>query len=200
MENVRSFLGLAGYYRAFSKNFASIASPLTRLLKKDVLFSGMTLNNSFNILKDVLTRAPILAIPDYSLPFTLCSHPSALGIGAVRMQTEESKPPYAIAYASRGLTAAESKYSVTHCEAILLVSIQITAVIPLFHGKNFTGRLARCYLTIQQFGLTFKYLHGKANTVADVLSRNTPVSAVIEVANFSLSELHITQRQDTNMV
>ncbi len=68
MENVRSFLGLASYYRVFVKNFASIASPRTRLLKKDVHFLWIDAQEqSFNTLKDVLTRAPIIAFPDYSL-------------------------------------------------------------------------------------------------------------------------------------
>ncbi len=166
----------------------------------------MTLTYSLNTLKEVLTRASILAFLDYSLPFTLCTDASALGIGAVFMQTEESKRPQVIAYASRVLTAAEFKYSLTHSEALAVVwalkhfrdiifSYAITvytdhiAVTQLFHGKNLTGRLARWYLTIQQFEPTFKYLPGKVNTVADSLSRNIPVSAVNEIANFSLSEL-----------
>ncbi len=122
VENGRSFLGLAGYYRAFVKNFASIASPLTRLLKKDVSFLWNDAQQQiFNTLQDVLTRAPILALPDYSLPFTLCTDASVLGIGAILMQTEESKLPHIIAYASRMLTAAKSKYSVTHFKALTVV-------------------------------------------------------------------------------
>ncbi len=214
VENVRSFLGLAGYYRAFAKNFASIASPLTWLLKEHIPFLwNDAQQQSFNTLKDVLTHAPILAFPDYSLPFTLCTDASALGIGAVLMKTEGSKRPHVIAYASRVLTAAESKYRITHLEALAVVwalkhfrdiifGYPITvytdhiAVTQLFHGKKLTGRLARWYLTIQQFKPTFKYLPCKANTVADALSRNIPVSAVKETANFSLSELHSAQRQD----
>ncbi len=166
VENVRSFLGLAVYYRAFVKIFASIASPLTRLLKKDVPFPwNEAQQQSFNTLKDVLTRAPILAFPDYSLPFTLSTDASAVGIAAVLMQTEESKRPHVIAYASRVLTAAESKYSVTHLESLavvwglkhfrdiilgypITVYVDHTAVTQLFHGKNFTGHLARWYFTI----------------------------------------------------
>ncbi len=213
MEDVRSFRGLAGYYRAFVKNFASIASPLRRLLKKDVPFlRNGPQQQSFNTLKDVLTRAPILEFPDYSLPFTLWTNASALGIGAVLMQTEESKRPHVIAFASRVVTAAESKCSVTHLEALavvwalkhfrdiifgypITVYTDHTAVTHLFHGKNLTGRLVRWYLTIQQFEPTFKYLPSKAKTVADALSRNIPASAVNKIANFSLSELHSAERQ-----
>ncbi len=176
------------------KKFASIASPLTRLLKKDVLFLwNDAQQHSFTALKDALTHAPILAFPDYKLPFTMCTNASALGIGAVLMQTEEGKHPHATAHASLVLTSAESKYSVTHLEALAVVwalhhfrdiifgypvavYTNPTALTQLFHGKNLTGRLARWYLTTQQFEPTLKHLPGKVNTVADALSRNIPDS------------------------
>ncbi len=161
VENVRSFLGLAGCYRAFVKTFASVASQLTRLLKKDVPFLWHDAQQqSFNTLKDTLTSAPIIAFPDYSLPFNLCTDASALGIGAILMQSVESKRPHVIAYASRVLTA-KSKYSVTYFEALAIVwalkhfrdvifCYPITvytdhiAVTQLFQGNNLTGRLPRC--------------------------------------------------------
>ncbi len=118
VDNVRSFLGFPGYYRTFVRNFASTASPLTRLLKKDVyLIWNDAQQHSFTTLKGALTHAPIHAFPDYKLPFTMSTDASALGIGAVLMQTE-GKRPHAIAYASRVLTSAESKYSVTHLQAL----------------------------------------------------------------------------------
>ncbi len=103
------------------KNFASIASPLTRLQKKDVPFlCNDDQQHSFTTLKNVLTHAPILVFPYYKLTFTICTDASALGIGALLMQTE-GKRPHVITYASRVLTSAESKYSVTHLEALAVV-------------------------------------------------------------------------------
>ncbi len=78
VEKVRSFSGVAGYYRAFATNFASVASPLTRLPKKDVLFLwNDAQQQNFSTLKDVLTHSPILAFPDDSLPFIMRTDASA---------------------------------------------------------------------------------------------------------------------------
>ncbi len=84
VENVRSFLGLAGYYRPFIKSFAARANPLTKLLKKNEPFHwGSDQDNSFKDLKQALTHAPVLTFPDFKDPFVIYTDASTLGIGAV---------------------------------------------------------------------------------------------------------------------
>ncbi len=122
MDHVRSFLGLAGYYCAFVRNFASTASPLRRLLKKDTPFIWHDAQiQAFETLKHALTQAPVLAFPDYTQLFTLCTDASALGIGAVLMQSFDGPRLRVIDYASRVLNSAEFKYSVTHLESFAVV-------------------------------------------------------------------------------
>ncbi len=217
VENVRSFLGLCGNYRPFIRGFTRIASSLTQLLRKEVPFHwNSPQDKSFNDLKSALINAPALSFPDYSVPFSLYSDASALGLGAVLMQPDTRGKNHVIAYASRTLNQAEANYSVTHQETLAIVwalkhfrdiilGCPITVftdhvpVTELFKGRNLTGRLARWYLTIQEFGPTYKYLTGRANVVADSHSRNVPVGSVAnmlsQIENFTLQDLAEAQRQ-----
>ncbi len=182
VENVCFFSRPCWLLQSFCEELRFYCFSFNTSSQKDVPFQwNDAQQHSFTTLKDALTHAPILAFPDYTLPFTLCADAPALGIGVVLMQTEEGKRPHAIAYANRVLTSAESKYSVTHLEALAVVwalkhfgdiifGYPVTvytdhiAVTQIFQGKNLTGRLTRCFLTIQQFEPTLKYLPGGVNT------------------------------------
>ena len=89
---VRSFLGLAGYYRRYVKNFAAIAGPLHTLTRKDAVFHwSPECQQAFNRLKTLLTTSPITAFPDFNLPFWLYTDASTAGLGAILAQVQEGK-------------------------------------------------------------------------------------------------------------
>ncbi len=118
-------------------------------------------DKSFNDLKSALINAPALAFPNYSVPFSLYTDASALGLDAVLMQPgARGKKNHAIAYASCTLNQAEANYSVTHQETLatvwalkhfrdIILGYPITVftdhapVTELFKGRNLTGRLTR---------------------------------------------------------
>ncbi|TQE13618.1 hypothetical protein C1H46_000625 [Malus baccata] len=113
VREVRSFLGHAGFYRRFIKDFSKIAQPLCRLLQKEVAFEfTKECKASFNQLKELLTTAPIIVPPDWSLPFELMCDASDYALGAVLGQRKDKKP-HVIYYASRTLNDAQLNYSTT---------------------------------------------------------------------------------------
>jgi len=107
VREVKTFLGLSGYYRRFIQNYRQIAKPLTTLLKKDTPYKWDDLcQQSFETLKNCLTQAPVLQYPDFSKPFNLTCDPSNYAIGCVFSQGHIGKD-LPIAYASRTLNNAE---------------------------------------------------------------------------------------------
>ncbi|CAL2247802.1 unnamed protein product [Prunus armeniaca] len=154
VTEIRSFLGLAGYCRRFMEGFSSIAAPLTRLKRKDVTFEWTKeCEQSFQELKKQLTTTPILALPDNSGNFVIYSDASLQGLGCVMIQHD-----WVIAYASRQLKKHEQNYPVHDLELA---------------ARELNMRQRRWLELIKEYDCTIEYHPGRANVVADALSRKT---------------------------
>jgi hypothetical protein len=137
-KQVRSFLGLAGYYRRFIPNFAEIAVPLTDLTKKgqpNAVKWGQPQEHAFKTLRDLLTRAPILRLPDFSRQFILEADASDVGVGAALMQ-EYDDGRFPVAYASKKLLQRERNYSVIERECLAIV-FGVKKFQKYLYGKEF---------------------------------------------------------------
>ena len=126
-RQMKSFLGLAGFYRRFIPNFSSIASPLTDLTKRDRPNSIRDWQDqhekAFQILKNRLTSSPILRLPVFQngMPFVLRTDASDVGIRAALLQEFEGKGQLPIAYASKKLLPRERNYSVIEKECLAII-------------------------------------------------------------------------------
>ena len=188
VEQVRSFLGLAGYYRKFIPNFATIAAPLTSLTKKGCKFQWLTVHQrSFDLLKRQLCNAPILVYPQLDAPFILQTDASNVGLGAVLTQKDSSGDERVIAYASRTLTERERNYSVLEKEALAVVFatqhfrvyllgqkfklVTDNNALTWLHKIEPKGRIARWIMGLQEFEFEISHRPGRENANADALSR-----------------------------
>jgi len=187
-KELRSFLGLSGFYRPFIQDYRSIATPLNHLLKKDSIWQWTDEEKAtFTTLKSQLIKAPLLAFPDFSLPFVLTTDASNLGLGAVLHQKHgHSGKTQPIAFASRALNSAEKRYHTTDRELLsitwalrhfreLILGYQIevhtdhSPLTSIFKGRDPHGRRARAIEVLAEFDVTIVYLPRKQN-VADTLS------------------------------
>uniref|UniRef100_A0A1J3GDV5 RNA-directed DNA polymerase n=1 Tax=Noccaea caerulescens TaxID=107243 RepID=A0A1J3GDV5_NOCCA len=182
---VRSFHGLAGFYRRFVKDFSTIAAPLTEVIKKDVGFQwGPSQEEAFHSLKEKLTNAPLLVLPDFTKTFEIECDASGISIGAVLMQ--DKKP---IAFFSEKLGGSILNYPTYDKEFYALVRALQTwqhylwpkeFVIHTDHEslKHIKGqhklnkRHAKWIEFIETFPYVIKYKKCKDNVVADALSRS----------------------------
>lgn len=187
-KQIRSFLGITGYYRKFIKDYAKIAKPMTNYLKKDkhINKSDPCYINSFEELKRLITTHPILKYPDFNKPFKINTDASCYALGAVLIQ--EGHP---IAYASRTLNAHEIRYGTPEKE-LLGVVWACKYFRPYIYGKEFllqtdhealkwlhtkylgkdlNPRLQRWILSLGEYNIKIDYLKGKDNRIADFLSR-----------------------------
>ncbi|GJV03825.1 reverse transcriptase domain-containing protein [Tanacetum coccineum] len=188
VKGVRSFLGYAGFYRRFIKDFSKVSRPMTHLLEKNTpfIFSDECIQ-AFESLKKKLTEAPILIAPDWDLPFELMCDASDFAIGVVLGQRHE-KHFRPIHCASKTMTEAESHYTTTEKEMLAVVytfekfrsylilnkSIVYTdhsALKYLFSKKDSKERLLRWVLLLQEFKFKVIDTKGAENLAAGHLSR-----------------------------
>ncbi|GJW06840.1 reverse transcriptase domain-containing protein [Tanacetum coccineum] len=157
---IRQFLGLAGYYRRFIKDFSKIAKSLTELTQKNKKYIwGKDQETAFQLLKQKLCEAPILALPKGNDDFVVYCDASHQGLGAVLMQREK-----VIAYASQQLKPNEENYTAHDFK------IGASSAYPLLERvEHETTPLAR--ICLQDYDCENSYHPGKENVIADALSR-----------------------------
>ncbi|KAL5568094.1 hypothetical protein UlMin_024669 [Ulmus minor] len=193
VTEIRSFLGLAGYYRRFVEGFSSLAVPLTALTKKDKKFEWTDkCERSFQELKQRLTSAPILVLPSEDEEFAVYCDASKIGLGAVLMQKEK-----VIAYASRQLKVHEKNYPTHDLElAAVVFALKIwrhylygvhcqiytdhKSLKYIFTQKELNMRQRRWLELVKDYDCEILYHPGKANKVADALSRKSSATLIVQ--------------------
>ncbi len=191
-KQVRSFLGLVGWYRRFIPHFSARAVALTNLTKKDKpnkIDWTAKCESAFKDLKDVLCKEPVLQSPNFDQPFTVHTDASEYGLGAVLLQGQ-SGDLQPIAYISRKLLPRETRYSTVEKECLAvkwaldsfryyLLGRKFTletdhrALVWLGRMKDTNARITRWFLAIQPFDFEVLYQTGPENCGADFLSRTS---------------------------
>ena len=189
-KQVRSFLGLVGYYRDHIPAFAEISAPLTDLLKKgkaEHIQWSEAQERAYSLLKEYLLQEPVLKLPDLSKPFVLRTDASGVGVAAVLLQENDGKL-YPVGYASKKLNLTEARYPIIEKECLAVVW-GIKRFKLYLAGRRFTlqtdhkplkylkdasyqnDRVFRWAVAVQEYSFRVEDIPGRENIGADFLSR-----------------------------
>ena len=192
VHQIRSFLGLAGYYCRFISDFSRIAKLMTKLLKKGAKFVwDEKCEKAFHTLRAQLTTVPVLAQPDNTKPFDVYCDASGIGLGCVLMHDNR-----VIAYASRALRPHEKNYPTHDLElAAVIHALKIwrhylmgtqchiytdhKSLKYIFMQADLNMRQRRWLELTKDYDLEVHYHPGKANVVADALRRKSSLPLLI---------------------
>jgi len=204
VSDVRSFMGITGYYRRFIEGFSKIAYPITSLQKKGTKFNWTDkCQESFEKLKHLLTTTPILKIADPNKDFLLCTDASNEGLGGVLTQEN-----CVIAYESRKLKQHEKNYATHDLELAAIIHAlkmwrhyligrkfvlmsDIISLKYLFDQQNLNARQARWLAFLSEYEFEIKHIKGKENKVADALSRH---ANLLYMAAYSSYETNLEEQ------
>jgi hypothetical protein len=209
VTQLRSFLGLTGYYRRFIKGYGQICRPLYDILKKDAFHWTEAQTIAFSQLKQSMTTAPVLALPDFTAPFVLECDASGSAIGAVIMQNK--KP---IAFYSKALGVRAAALSTYEKEAIAILEavkkwrhylLGTKLIIKTDHQslkfmndqRVTTGIQQKLLLKLLEFDYAIEYKKGQENRVADALSRKDTLMAISIVQPSWTEDIELSYAQDT---
>ena len=229
VKQVKSFLGLANFYRRHIPRMAAISRPLTNLTRKDSKEFVWTqaCEEAFKEIKRLLTTAPLLHPPNLEKDYVLWTDASEKGFGAVLEQEDADDKQYPIAYASRATNTAAHKYAPTeleiaalvfaleHFQAYLLGSkvtvftdhqALVSAYIPYLKSQS-RGLLARWYLWLAPFlpNLRLEHKPGTANQAADALSRlpqsqHRILQVEVGMAGAMMSRIQAAHKEDSELL
>ena len=201
VKEVRRFVGMCSFYRRHIDKFSQILSPLTNLTRKNQIFKWTDeCQHSFQLLKNKLTKAPILKKANMNQDFVLETDASSTHVGAVLMQYE-GKEPQVIGYFSKKLRPTEVRYSTTDREALavvlscrnfhhylwgvrVLIRTDHQPLVSVFKQRTKSPRMSRWILEMREYQYRIEYKSGAKNVVADQLSRPVQVVRVIEPETF----------------
>ena len=188
VTQLRSFLGLAGYYRRFIQSFSEKAKPLHKLLEKEQPYKQKdNQQEAFDTLKQKLITAPILAYPDFSKTFILATDASYHSYSATLSQIGKDKKEYPVAYTSKSLRPGEVNYGATELECAAIVQaveyfykyfgtskfILVTDHIALrqLQTADSKGKIGQWILKLQLYDFEVIYKPGRIHSNVDALSR-----------------------------
>jgi hypothetical protein len=183
VKQLRSFLGLTGYYRRFIKNYGLICRPLYDLLKKVPFLWTETQEAAFCTLKQALISAPVLALPNFSQPFVLETDASGSGLGAVLMQDGKALAYFSVALGPKNTALSTyEKEALAVLEAVkrwrhyflgnkLIIQSDQQSLKYITDQRIAEGIQHKLMLKLLEFDFTVEYKKGRDNTAADALSR-----------------------------